>query len=367
MTNDCFRQARLLAALTVSGWAISSGLLASAADPQLPPVLLQVIRDDAIHDELGLSAIARRRVLAALPDIDARWFRVRNLAPEKQSAELDALTSEMTAKLSQILEAKQLTRLSQLQRQALGTRMVLRADVIEGLRLTKTQQETLTELFIQTDRDAAAIQKQVFDGAVAQDAAEEQISKLKTEEKQGMIAALTNQQKSKISSLTGSSFDFSRIKRMYPLAPELSSNGVTWIQGGPLAIQSLRGKVVAVHFYAFQCINCQRNLPHYKAWHDDYADDGLVIIGIQTPETSAERSLEKVTAAANRDGIEYPVMLDGQSSNWTAWNNTMWPTVYLIDKQGFLRRWWQGEMNWNGTPGEKQMRQSIEQLLAEER
>jgi hypothetical protein len=77
--------------------------------------------------------------------------------------------------------------------------------------------------------------------------------------------------------------------------------------------------------------------------------------------------LEKVTAAANRDGIEYPVMLDGESSNWTTWNNTMWPTVYLIDKQGFLRRWWQGEMNWNGTPGEKQMRESIEQLLAEER
>ena len=130
-------------------------------------------------------------------------------------------------------------------------------------------------------------------------------------------------------------------------------------------LEQLRGKVVAVHFYAFQCINCQRNFPHYKAWHDDYGDKDLVIIGIQTPETSPERQIDRVTAAVKQDAMEYPVLMDAQSSNWAAWNNTMWPTVYLIDKQGFIRRWWQGEMNWQGTPGEQQMRETIEQLLAE--
>ena len=91
-----------------------------------------------------------------------------------------------------------------------------------------------------------------------------------------------------------------------------------------------------------------------------------MIIGIQTPETSSERKLDRVTAAVKKDAMEYPVMHDAESSNWKTWSNTMWPTVYLIDKQGFIRRWWQGEMNWKGTPGEQQMRQTIEQLLAEE-
>ncbi len=151
-----------------------------------------------------------------------------------------------------------------------------------------------------------------------------------------------------------------------PLAPELTDKGVTWIQGGPLKLADLQGKVVAVHYYAFQCINCRRNLPHYKAWHDDYADKGLVIIGIQTPETSSERKLDLVAAAAKSEGIEYPIMLDSEGANWDTWSNRMWPSVYLIDKQGYIRRWWTGEMNWEGTPGEQQMRKTIEQLLAEE-
>ena len=63
--------------------------------------------------------------------------------------------------------------------------------------------------------------------------------------------------------------------------------------------------------------------------------------------------------------LTYPVLLDGESKNWKAWSNTMWPTVYLVDRKGFLRRWWQGELNWKETPGEQQMRETIEQLLSE--
>ena len=97
----------------------------------------------------------------------------------------------------------------------------------------------------------------------------------------------------------------------------------------------------------------------------DYADRGLAVVGIQTPETAAERDAEKVAASAKRAGIEYPLLLDRKSSNWNKWSNTMWPTIYLVDRKGFLRRWWQGELNWNGGNGEQQMRATIEQLLAE--
>jgi len=193
----------------------------------------------------------------------------------------------------------------------------------------------------------------------------ERISQVKQLELDSVAEQLTAAQERRLGDLTGTAFDFSSVRRTYPLAPELAPDGVSWIQGGPLSLADLKGKVVAVHFYAFQCINCQRNLPHYKSWWQDYADRGLVVIGIQTPETAAERDLEQVRAAAKREEIKYPVLLDLESENWKRWSNTMWPTVYLIDKQGFLRRWWQGELNWQGGDGEQQMRRTIEQLLAE--
>ena len=122
-----------------------------------------------------------------------------------------------------------------------------------------------------------------------------------------------------------------------------------------------------LHFYAFQCINCRRNLPHYNGWYDDFSSDDVVVIGIQTPETPAERDREKVRQALSKEGIEYNVLFDPDSSNWKAWGNTMWPTVYLIDKDGFIRTWWQGELNWEGATGEAQYRQIIRQMVQEGR
>lgn len=329
-------------------------------------MLLQMIRDDAVHADLQLTAEQKSSILEALPVIDGRWFRARNFPTDKRIQELDQLTQETKQRLAEILNTKQLGRLNQLRRQALGTRMVLLDDVVEALSLRKDQTETFQELFVSTDTKSQEIQKQLRDGNKSGTEAQREIEKLKTDERKTLVTTLTSDQRNRLGSLTGSPFNFGTVKRMYPLAPELTADGVTWIQGGPLTLKELRGKVVAVHYYAFQCINCKRNLPHYKAWHDDYADKDLVIIGIQTPETASERKLDRVTAAAKSDGIEYPVMLDSESSNWRTWSNTMWPTVYLIDKQGFIRRWWQGEMNWEGTPGEKQMRQTIEMLLAED-
>ncbi len=243
--------------------------------------------------------------------------------------------------------------------------MFAQEDVIESLQLTDKQTKLLSTAFAKTDQESAATQKQLQAGQINSDTANRMVEKLKSAEKQTVAGQLTDSQKQKLSSITGQPFDFSRVQRIYPRAPELTSEGVKWIQGGPVRLEELKGKVVAVHFYAFQCINCIRNLPHYKAWHEDYADQDLVVIGIQTPELSAERDFDRVASAAKSSGIEYPVLLDAESSNWKAWSNTMWPTVYLIDKQGYLRRWWQGELNWQGAEGEKEFRQTIERLLKE--
>jgi thiol-disulfide isomerase/thioredoxin len=353
------RTAALLALLLYFGPTPAS------AQEAVPPVLLQMIRDDAVHDELGLSREQREQIIQILKTVDGRWFRSRNMVPAKQAQELTLLTDELRAQLKATLDAKLMNRVDQLERQALGTRMILRADVVSMLGLTSQQVDMLKKAFAETDQAVADIQKQIQANDISADSGNRELEKLKTKERQSLASKLQPEQKNKLGSLTGDTFDFSQVKRMYPLAPELEPMGVKWVQGGPLKLEDLRGKVVAVHFYAFECINCQRNFPHYQAWYKDYADQGLVVIGIQTPETSAERSFEHVAAAVKSDGMAYPVLLDAESSNWNAWSNTMWPTVYLIDKQGFLRRWWQGEMNWQDTPGEQQMRQTVEQLLAE--
>lgn len=343
---------------------LASGASAQSA-PQLPPVLLQIVRDEAVHDELQASDDQRESIMEALPEIDGRWFRARHLSGEEERSELAALSRELQQRLTPILDASQMTRLEQLQRQALGTRMVLRDDVARALKLSKEQIQAFTNAFLDTDKKSAQVEKQLQQGDKSGREAQAEIEKIKNNERRTLVSKLTADQRSGIGSLTGSPFDFSAIKRKLPLAPDLQTEGVTWIQGGPQSLEQLRGKVVAVHFYAFQCINCQRNLPHYKGWHEDYADKGLVIIGIQTPETQSERQLDRVEAAAKKEGIEYPVMLDSDASNWRAWGNRVWPTVYLIDKKGFVRTWWQGEMNWQATPGEQKMRQNIETLLAE--
>jgi peroxiredoxin len=313
------------------GWAIS-------ATADTPPVLLQMIRDDSIHEELGLSTSQIESVRQALTKVDPRWFRARNL---------------------------QLQRLNQLQCQALGTRMFVRDDVIDQLKLTPAALVSLKETFDKTDRDAAALQTQIHQKEITAAEGNRQLEKLKTEEQTMVSKMLSDSQLQSVNKLTGAPFQFSQVKRTYPLATPLETKGVKWIQGGPLKLEDLRGKVVAVHFYAYQCINCQRNLPHYTAWHKDYEKDGLVIIGIQTPETPSERNFESVSEAAKSEGILYPLLLDSESANWEAWSNTMWPTVYLIDRKGFIRRWYQGELNWEGNNGEKNFRESIELLLSE--
>jgi len=90
-----------------------------------------------------------------------------------------------------------------------------------------------------------------------------------------------------------------------------------------------------------------------------------VVIGVHTPETDAERDVDNLRNHVREVGMAYPVAVDNASENWSAWNNNMWPSVYLVDRRGHLRYWWYGELNWEGAKGEEFLRQKIEELLAE--
>jgi peroxiredoxin len=137
------------------------------------------------------------------------------------------------------------------------------------------------------------------------------------------------------------------------------------VNSSTLSSGELRGKVVVVHFYAFGCINCIHNFPAYRDWQDRYAGKDVVLIGIHTPETSEERNVDSVHREAAKEKLRFPILIDGKSQNWNAWGNSMWPCVYLIDREGYLRHYWSGELNWQGATGQKQMTQWIDDMLAE--
>jgi cytochrome c biogenesis protein CcdA/thiol-disulfide isomerase/thioredoxin len=107
--------------------------------------------------------------------------------------------------------------------------------------------------------------------------------------------------------------------------------------GKPVTLASLKGKVVVVDFWAYSCINCQRELPHVEAWYKDYAADGLEVVGVQTPEYAFEHVPSNVEAGAQRLGLTFPVALDDSYDTWNAYDNQSWPAAYIIDATGQIR------------------------------
>lgn len=119
-------------------------------------------------------------------------------------------------------------------------------------------------------------------------------------------------------------------------APELQND--VWLNADePLRLANLRGKVVLLEMWTFGCINCRNVVPALQGWHEDYKDQGLVVIANHYPEFSYEEDLELVKQATMDLGITYAVAQDNDRLTWGAYNNRYWPTLYLIDKHGNLR------------------------------
>lgn len=121
-----------------------------------------------------------------------------------------------------------------------------------------------------------------------------------------------------------------------PVMPSFAG-ATQWFNSAPLTSESLRGKVVLVDFWTYSCINCLRTLPYLKAWDEKYRDQGLVIIGVHTPEFAFEKDPHNVEQAISDLGIKYPVVMDNKYAIWNAYSNQYWPAHYLIDAQGHIR------------------------------
>jgi thiol-disulfide isomerase/thioredoxin len=124
--------------------------------------------------------------------------------------------------------------------------------------------------------------------------------------------------------------------KQYSYARDISTPD-GFINTDPLTIEENIGKkIILVDFWTYSCINCQRTTPYLNAWHDKYADQGLLILGIHTPEFEFEKNYENVKDAVEKFEIKYPVILDNDFSTWRAYNNRYWPRKYLIDIDGYI-------------------------------
>ena len=110
-----------------------------------------------------------------------------------------------------------------------------------------------------------------------------------------------------------------------------------WINSEPLDPQGLRGRVVLVNFWTLTCINWLRQEPYVRAWSRAYRDDGLVVIGVHTPEFGFEHDREQVRLAVAARGIAYPVATDNEYAVWNAFANHYWPALYFVDREGTIR------------------------------
>ena len=330
--------------------------------PGIDPLWI-LVHEPAVIAELKLTKVERQTLQGLTDDLDLRVFPLRNKSRDVMLPGVTKAFEDLNAGLKSALTPAQFKRLNEIYFRRLGTSALLRDDVKAQMRYSDSQRDEIERVVADTRESVAELEKKASEGE-PREPLEKQYTDLKTDEQKRIIKLLKPSQQRTWRELVGSDFDMKQVGRAAFKAPEFV-NTDDWINTSPLRLQELRGKVVVVHFYACGCINCIHNYPWYQQWHDTFKDKGVVLVGIHSPETASEKDSANVRTKAAAEKFAFPVLIDGKSENWNAWGNSMWPSVYLIDKRGYLRQFWPGELNWQGNDGEKYMREWIEKLVAE--
>lgn len=344
-----------IAACSRTAWALDQF---SSGDP-----FWVLLHEPVLVDELKLSDSQQVSLRKALDDLDLRFWPLRNQSVADAQAGMNKIYDEARKHLKTILKPQQSKRLDEILLWKVGISSLLRDDVAERLRLSTSQRQQIKEIIEETQKAVTAIEQQASKGE-PRAPLEKKFTELKTEEQFRINKLLKAEQRKTWIGLIGKSFDVTKLGNAAFKAPELVDSG-EWINSAPLASKRLRGKVVVLHFYACGCINCIHNYLTYHEWSEQYQKQDVVLIGIHTPETQTERDIAHVRSKAAEAKFKFPVLIDVKSENWNAWGNSMWPTVYVIDKRGYLRTFWPGELKWQGAEGDKYIGSVIDLLLAE--
>lgn len=354
--------------------AVGLCMLASIAqgqqnpDGQLPlgnygnPLLL-LLRDEAVFRELKVTAAQRTELQSLAERVDALIWPARNKSQEASQAAWKSATELAQQDAGRILNGNQQRRIEEIILWIQGSQALGRQDVADHLKLTEKQRESIQEVLTTTSQNLAKLMQEARAGAAPQPL-EDQARDLRKSELRRINQLLNETQRKQWVKLAGEKVDLAALGRVSFTAPPLIAERNDWLKPEQ-AVDSISGRVAVVHFFANGCINCQRNYPHYLKWQSTFRERDLLIVGIHTPETSAERDVERLQQKVAAAGFEFPILVDNDLKNWNAWGNSMWPSVYLVDRRGQIRYWWFGELIWQGTDGEAKMRQRIEELLDE--
>lgn len=344
---------------------LCAGTFLSAADPYggIDPYWM-LLHEPAVVAELRMSDAQRTTYRKALDELDGQFFPLRNKSAQEGAAGLEKIVEQAKRQLSQILSREQGTRLNEILLQRLGTAAFRRDDFAERLKLAEKQRFDIRRVLDETQQEVSALEKEAA-GGKPREPLEKRFTELKTEEQKKIVGILSAAQRTAWKDSLGRAFDLSRLGQPAMRAPELIDSGVRIHSAQPVQLAKLRDKVVVLHFYAFGCINCIHNYPVYRDWQEKFQGKDVVMIGIHTPETSAEREVAAVRRKATEEKFAFPILVDGENANWNAWGNSMWPSVYVIDKRGYVRSFWPGELKWQGAKGDEILARKIEELLTE--
>lgn len=326
--------------------------------PALTDPTILLVRDEAVREALACTAEQRKSLDELLRKHNRMLLAIRDVSPSGADKTAQPPLQEIRNALKELFTQEQRLRLQGLTLQAQGYDALLRKDILEAIKLTDEQQSRLGEM--STEFHAKLQELQQAGGEQLQAA----LPKLNADRHKDVVALLDAKQEHGYGKLLGEAFDFAKVIKSPAWAPEFV--GVEeWINSEPLTLEALRGKVVVVHFFAFGCSNCINNYPWYLEWHDAFQAQDVALIGIHTPETQSETDNDLLRASLEQHQLKFPVAVDKEKKMWQAWYNGMWPSVYIIDKQGRVRYWWYGELNWQNAGNQFVARRQIEELLAE--
>lgn len=327
----------------------------------IPHPITSLLRDKQVRHELSMTTAQINDIEQVIDNIDLPLWRLRDLPHQQRNEQAGMLVRKLWKELSQILSPQQIERLNGLTRQAIGIGAVLEPKTTLKLNLSEEQINKI-HIFLNASNDKlAALHRNMEIGSHSLKIS--YMQKLREETENNVLSVMNRYQQSTLRKLMGRPFDLSQVPIVACKAPDLDVD--IWINKSKMNLSELTGKVTVIHFYAFGCGNCIRTLPYYNKWRKHFPPRVFQIVGIHRPETQQERDIEMVKKKAAEAGIEYPVAIDNESLIWNSWANHIWPSIYLIDKNGYVRYWWYGELNWQGAESEKYLHSKIQELIDE--
>ncbi len=309
---------------------------------------LALLRSPEVQAELGLPADQVGAIEAILEKADGPLWRLHD-APAAPGAErVRALAAQAMLEVDAVLKPGQRQRLDQLCLRAGGWEILQATNLLDRLQLSEAQHRRFEDFFAAQGKADSRVVRELPEAG-----------------QRWVLAILTGPQRALLSEALGQPFPFGQGR--YPLAKAPPLREIeAWINTAPVRLSDWEGKVVILHFWTFGCINCVHNFPLYVQWFREFPPDRVAMLGVHTPETDGEHDLAALKRSVQERGLKFPIAVDNHQENWSAWGNHIWPAVYLIDKRGYVRCWWYGELAWRGAKGDAALRSQIQQLLAED-